>query len=156
MFWGITIMATPHMSPRPSKRPWRLAPAGRPCRGMSALRYFLKAADLLAGPYRAKINAATMLAQSKNIYQAEIDAACEFIDFLRFNAYFLQEIQAVQPESAEGIWKSNGIPGTERDLCLRSRLSTSRRSQAIFARLLHSWATPSSGSPQIRRFSAPT
>ena len=65
---------------------------------------FLKAADLLAGPYRSKINAATMLAQSKNIYQAEIDAACEFIDFLRFNAYFLQEIQAVQPESAEGIW----------------------------------------------------
>ena len=74
---------------------------------------FLKAADLLAGPYRAKINAATMLAQSKNIYQAEIDAACEFIDFLRFNAHFLQEIQAVQPESAEGIWNRMEYRGLE-------------------------------------------
>ena len=59
---------------------------------------------MVAGPYRAKINAATMLAQSKNVYQAEIDAACEYIDFLRFNAYFLQEIHEIQPDSAEGIW----------------------------------------------------
>lgn len=65
---------------------------------------FLKAAELLAGPYRAKINAATMLAQSKNPFQAEIDAACEFIDFLRFNAYFMQQIYGEQPESAPGIW----------------------------------------------------
>jgi 1-pyrroline-5-carboxylate dehydrogenase len=65
---------------------------------------FLKAADLLAGPYRAKINAATMLGQSKNAYQAEIDAACEFIDFLRFNAYFMQQIYAGQPESGRGLW----------------------------------------------------
>ncbi len=65
---------------------------------------FLKAADLLAGPYRQKINAATMLAQSKSPYQAEIDAACEFIDFLRFNAHFMQEIYSVQPGSAPGIW----------------------------------------------------
>ena len=65
---------------------------------------FLKAADLVAGPYRAKINAATMLAQSKNVFQAEVDAACEYIDFLRFNAYFLQEIHEIQPDSAEGIW----------------------------------------------------
>lgn len=65
---------------------------------------FLKAADLIAGPYRAKINAATMLAQSKSAYQAEIDAACELIDFLRFNAFYLQEIQEIQPESAPGIW----------------------------------------------------
>ena len=65
---------------------------------------FLKAADLLAGPYRAKLNAATMLAQSKNCYQAEIDAACELIDFLRFNAAYAQEIYAQQPESAEGFW----------------------------------------------------
>ena len=65
---------------------------------------FLKAADLVAGPYRSKINAATMLAQSKNAFQAEIDAACEFIDFLRFNAYFLQQIQEIQPESSEGVW----------------------------------------------------
>jgi 1-pyrroline-5-carboxylate dehydrogenase len=65
---------------------------------------FLKAADLLAGPYRAKINAATMLAQSKNAYQAEIDAACELIDFLRYNVYFMTTIYNEQPESAEGIW----------------------------------------------------
>jgi len=65
---------------------------------------FLKAADLLAGPYRAKINAATMLAQSKNPFQAEIDAACEFIDFLRFNVDFMTQIYDEQPESAPGIW----------------------------------------------------
>ena len=65
---------------------------------------FLKAAELLAGPYRAKINAATMIAQSKTIHQAEIDAACELIDFLRFNVSYMQEIYEQQPESAEGIW----------------------------------------------------
>ncbi len=65
---------------------------------------FLKAADLIAGPYRARINAATMLGQSKNVYQAEIDSACEFIDFLRFNAHFMQELYAIQPESSPGIW----------------------------------------------------
>ncbi|RED93619.1 L-glutamate gamma-semialdehyde dehydrogenase [Marinoscillum furvescens] len=65
---------------------------------------FLKAADLIAGPYRAKINAATMLAQSKNAFQAEIDAACELIDFLRFNAAFMQEIYMDQPESSPGVW----------------------------------------------------
>ncbi|MEO1438350.1 MAG: L-glutamate gamma-semialdehyde dehydrogenase, partial [Bacteroidota bacterium] len=67
---------------------------------------FLKAADLIAGPYRAKMNAATMLGQSKNAYQAEIDSACELIDFLRFNAYFMSQIYAEQPESAPGIWNS--------------------------------------------------
>jgi len=65
---------------------------------------FLKAADLLAGPYRDKINAATMLGQSKNAFQAEIDAACEFIDFLRFNAAFMVELFHQQPESAPGMW----------------------------------------------------
>lgn len=65
---------------------------------------FLKAADLIAGPYRAKINAATMLGQSKNAYQAEIDAACEFIDFLRFNVHFMTEIYAQQPQSSPGVW----------------------------------------------------
>ena len=65
---------------------------------------FLRAAELIAGPYRAKINAATMLAQSKNIYQAEIDAACELIDFLRFNVQFMTEIYAEQPESTSGAW----------------------------------------------------
>ena len=65
---------------------------------------FLKAADLLAGPYRARLNAATMLGQSKNAYQAEIDAACEFIDFLRFNVHFMTEIYAEQPQSGKGVW----------------------------------------------------
>ena len=65
---------------------------------------FLKAADLLAGPYRAKINAATMIAQAKTVHQAEIDAACEFIDFLRFNVQFMTQIYAEQPVSSEGVW----------------------------------------------------
>ena len=65
---------------------------------------FLKAAELVAGPYRAKINAATMLGQSKNIFQAEIDAACEYIDFLKFNVTFMQELYSQQPESAPGMW----------------------------------------------------
>tara|TARA_Y100000813_G_scaffold105563_1_gene75415 strand:+ start:2549 stop:4177 length:1629 start_codon:yes stop_codon:yes gene_type:complete len=64
---------------------------------------FLKAADLLAGPYRDEMNAATMLGQSKNVFQAEIDAACELIDFLRFNVAYMQQIYAEQPESDEGI-----------------------------------------------------
>ncbi|NER09306.1 delta-1-pyrroline-5-carboxylate dehydrogenase [Muriicola jejuensis] len=65
---------------------------------------FLKAAELVSGPYRARINAATMIAQSKTIHQAEIDAACEFIDFLRFNVEYMSQIYQEQPESAEGIW----------------------------------------------------
>jgi len=65
---------------------------------------FLKAAELLAGPYRQKINAATMIGQSKNVFQAEIDAACELIDFLRFNVKFLHKIYGDQPDSAKGIW----------------------------------------------------
>ncbi len=65
---------------------------------------FLKAADLLAGPYRDRINAATMIGQSKNVHQAEIDAACEFIDFLRFNVEFMTEMYSEQPVSDSGIW----------------------------------------------------
>ncbi|TXK37492.1 L-glutamate gamma-semialdehyde dehydrogenase [Pontibacter qinzhouensis] len=65
---------------------------------------FLKAADLLAGPWRARMNAATMLGQSKNAYQAEIDSACELIDFLRFNAQYATEIYQMQPESSPGVW----------------------------------------------------
>ncbi len=65
---------------------------------------FLRAAELIAGPYRAKINAATMIAQSKTIHQAEIDAACELIDFLRFNVQFMTEIYAEQPESTSDAW----------------------------------------------------
>ncbi|MDP9960537.1 L-glutamate gamma-semialdehyde dehydrogenase [Chryseobacterium lathyri] len=65
---------------------------------------FLKAADLLAGPYRDVINAATMIGQSKNVHQAEIDSACEFIDFLRFNVEFMTEMYSEQPVSDSGIW----------------------------------------------------
>lgn len=65
---------------------------------------FLKAADLIAGPYRHKINAATMLGQSKSAFQAEIDASCESIDFLRFNSHFMTEIYKDQPDSSPGVW----------------------------------------------------
>ena len=65
---------------------------------------FLKAADLLAGPFRAKMNAATMIAQSKNVMQAEIDAACELIDFFRFNVKYMSQLYKEQPESLPGMW----------------------------------------------------
>jgi 1-pyrroline-5-carboxylate dehydrogenase len=65
---------------------------------------FLKAAELIAGPYRARINAATMIAQSKNVFQAEIDASCELIDFLRFNVEFMTQIYADQPVSNSDVW----------------------------------------------------
>jgi len=65
---------------------------------------FLKAADLLAGPYREIVNAATMLAHSKNIFQAEIDAVCELADFFRFNTYYMQQICDMQPDSSPTVW----------------------------------------------------
>ena len=71
---------------------------------MERASIFLKAAELLAGPYRAKMNAATMIAQSKNVHQAEIDAACEMIDFFRFNVQYMTDIFKDQPDSAPGIW----------------------------------------------------
>lgn len=65
---------------------------------------FMKAADMLAGPWRDTLNVATMLGQGKNIFQAEIDAACELIDFIRFNVAYAAQIYAEQPVSADGIW----------------------------------------------------
>lgn len=65
---------------------------------------FLKAADLIAGRYRARTNAMTMLGQSKNIYQSEIDAVCEFCDFLRFNVQYMKMIYEIQPNSMSGVW----------------------------------------------------
>ena len=65
---------------------------------------FLKAADLLAGPYRPVLNGATMLCQSKNAFQAEIDSACELIDFLRYNVQYMTEIYNEQPDSSAGSW----------------------------------------------------
>jgi 1-pyrroline-5-carboxylate dehydrogenase len=65
---------------------------------------FLRAADLISGPYRADMNAATMLGQSKNAFQAEIDCVCEFVDFLRFNVQFMTDMYQQQPESVDGVW----------------------------------------------------
>ncbi|MBK9735764.1 MAG: L-glutamate gamma-semialdehyde dehydrogenase [Saprospiraceae bacterium] len=81
-----------------AKKQWEIMP------WQDRAAIFLKAADLLAGPYRAKMNAATMLGQSKNIYQAEIDAVCELVDFFRFNVQYMTEMYAQQPESVRGIW----------------------------------------------------
>ena len=74
---------------------------------------FLKAADLLAGPWRDVINASTMLGQSKNPYQAEIDAACELIDFFRYNVRFMEQIYKEQPSSAPGVWNRTQYRGLE-------------------------------------------
>ena len=71
---------------------------------MERASIFLKAAELLAGPYRARMNAATMIAQSKNVHQAEIDAACEMIDFFRFNVEYMTDIFKDQPTSSPGVW----------------------------------------------------
>ncbi|MFY1697880.1 MULTISPECIES: L-glutamate gamma-semialdehyde dehydrogenase [unclassified Solwaraspora] len=87
-----------------------VAAAGQAAPGWRALPYaeraavFLRAADLLAGPWRDTLNAATMLGQSKTAYQAEIDSACELIDFLRFNVHFGHQVLAEQPQSAPGVW----------------------------------------------------
>ncbi len=75
---------------------------------------FLKAAGMISGPYRARINAATMLGQSKSVHQAEIDAACELADFLRFNVQYMTEIYNEQPDSDETIWnriEQRGLEG---------------------------------------------
>ncbi len=80
------------------------APAWRALSFDDRAAIFLKAADLLAGPWRETLNAATMLGQSKTAHQAEIDAACELVDFWRFNVHFAREILAEQPESSPGVW----------------------------------------------------
>ena len=95
---------------------------------------FLKAAELLAGPWRQRLNAATMLGQSKTVFQAEIDSACEIIDFLRFNVHFAERVYAEQPISPRdsgtgwtiGLWKDSSTP---------SRRSTSPPLAPIFRRL---------------------
>ncbi|WP_055482965.1 L-glutamate gamma-semialdehyde dehydrogenase [Sphaerimonospora mesophila] len=80
------------------------APAWRALPFEERAAVFLKAADLLAGPWRATINASTMLGQSKSVQQAEIDAACELIDFFRFNVSFARQLLAEQPASSPGAW----------------------------------------------------
>ncbi len=73
-----------------------------PFAGRAAI--FLRAAELLSGPWRSTLNAATMLGQSKNVHQAEIDASCELADFFRFNVHFAQELYSEQPRSSPGVW----------------------------------------------------
>ena len=80
------------------------APAWRALDFDDRAAIFLKAADLLAGPWRATVNAATILGQSKSPYQAEIDAACELIDFWRYNVYYARKLLSEQPESSPGAW----------------------------------------------------
>jgi len=87
------IEAAKAAHPQWSRMPWQ-----------SRAAIFLKAADLLAGPYRDIINGSTMLGQSKTVFQAEIDAACELIDFWRYNVAYMEELYAEQPESAPGMW----------------------------------------------------
>ncbi|MBB5077499.1 L-glutamate gamma-semialdehyde dehydrogenase [Nonomuraea endophytica] len=82
----------------------RAAPAWRELSFDERAAVFLKAADLLAGPWRATLNAATVLGQSKSAQQAEIDAACELIDFLRFNVAYARQLYADQPVSSPGVW----------------------------------------------------
>ena len=79
-------------------------PAWERMRWESRAAIFLKAADLLAGPYRQKMNAVTMLGQSKNAFQAEIDCVCELADFFRFNVKHMYEIYGQQPHSSPGTW----------------------------------------------------
>ena len=88
----------------PSAAPKEAAPGWAELSFDDRAAVFLKAADLLAGPWRQTLNAATMLGQSKTAYQAEIDAACELIDFWRFNVHFARQILAEQPESSPGVW----------------------------------------------------
>ncbi|MEU6642193.1 L-glutamate gamma-semialdehyde dehydrogenase [Saccharomonospora sp. NPDC046836] len=101
---GVSAQATPEdvaaavRSAKAAARPWSELPFDE------RAAVFLKAADLLAGPYRDMINAATMLGQSKSVQQAEIDAACELIDFLRFNVSYARRILAEQPNSVPGAW----------------------------------------------------
>jgi len=99
--------------------------------GWRALSYddraaiFLKAAELLAGPWRQTLNAATMLGQSKTAYQAEIDAACELIDFWRFNVHFGRELLAEQPPvNARGVWNRSDH---RRDRHINDRSARQRR-----------------------------
>src|SRR2546425_562466 len=114
---GIASMALVHSTPRwpwprsatatggapQSRRCSSPRPATKPCTP-TRRAVFLRAADLLSGPWRDRLNAATMLGQSKTVHQAEIDSACELIDFWRWNVHFGERIQEEQPVSSPGQW----------------------------------------------------
>jgi 1-pyrroline-5-carboxylate dehydrogenase len=114
---------------------------------------FLRAADLLSGPFRDRLNAATILGQSKSVHQSEIDAACELIDFWRWNVHFGEQLQATQPVSSAGHVEPHGSPAARRASCWRSAPSTSPRSAATSQPRPRSSATPSCGSRPPRRSS---
>ncbi|MFD0585019.1 L-glutamate gamma-semialdehyde dehydrogenase [Dactylosporangium darangshiense] len=101
---GVTRNATTGDAARAVEAAKRAAPAWRDLPFAERAAVFLRAADLLSGPWRDTLNAATMLGQSKTAIQAEIDSACELIDFLRFNVHFAQTILAEQPASSPGVW----------------------------------------------------
>jgi 1-pyrroline-5-carboxylate dehydrogenase len=101
---GTSAHATPADAQDAVRAAKEAAPAWQELSFDDRAAVFLKAADLLAGPWRQTLNAATMLGQSKTAQQAEIDAACELIDFLRFNVHFARQIMAEQPESSPGVW----------------------------------------------------
>ncbi|WP_327008383.1 L-glutamate gamma-semialdehyde dehydrogenase [Dactylosporangium sp. NBC_01737] len=101
---GVTHNATTGDAAKAVEAAKRAAPGWRDLPFSERAAVFLRAADLLAGPWRDTLNAATMLGQSKTAIQAEIDAACELIDFLRFNVHFAQQILAEQPKSSAGVW----------------------------------------------------
>ena len=104
---------------------------------------FLRAAELLAGPWRGTLNAATMLGQSKTAHQAEIDAACELIDFWRFNPAFMTRMYEEQPASSPGVWNRLEYRPLE-GFVLAVSPSTSRRSAGTSPARRRSWATPCS------------
>ena len=106
---------------------------------------FLKAADLLAGPWRQMLNAATMLGQSKTPYQAEIDAACEIIDFWRWNPHFMERILADQPLAARPVEQAR-VPAARGVRLRGDAVQLHRPSPRTCRRRPRSWATPSSGS----------
>ncbi|QWF82259.1 L-glutamate gamma-semialdehyde dehydrogenase [Amycolatopsis sp. CA-230715] len=101
---GVSAQATPEDVAKAVGAAKRAAPGWSELPFDERAAVFLRAADLIAGPYRDTINAATMLGQSKSVQQAEIDAACELIDFLRFNAHYARRILAEQPNSVPGTW----------------------------------------------------
>src|SRR5689334_23704761 len=101
---GVTGNATTDDAARAVAAAKAAAPAWRDLPFDERAAVFLRAADLLSGPWRDTLNAATMLGQSKTVQQAEIDAACEFADFLRFNVHFARQLLEQQPVSSPGVW----------------------------------------------------
>ena len=108
----------------------RRAPPGATLPFDDRAAVFLRAADLLSGPWRETLAAATMLGQSKTAYQAEIDTPCELIDFWRFNVHFARQILADQPISSPGVWNRRRVPPARGLRLRRSPRSTSPRSPA--------------------------